>query len=192
MNCESSSSEMQDSSIESNDHTIFFQTWVGTCIVINHFRTNILQLAPLSDDQALSMMNDVPHTYCWSPSLAPKPQDWGDHIDVCGFFFLDQGNYEPSQDLKDFLANGSRPLYIGFGSVVGHDQHHLFKVVRKALKETGRRAVVCNKLAIEKDLSRDDRSFIFPIGNCPHDWLFQQGMYDLNSIKNSVNNSYST
>lgn len=22
----------------------------------------------------------IPHTYMWSPSLVPKPYDWGDHI----------------------------------------------------------------------------------------------------------------
>jgi hypothetical protein len=26
----------------------------------------------------------VPHTYMWSPSLVPKPYDWGDHIGMYG------------------------------------------------------------------------------------------------------------
>jgi UDP:flavonoid glycosyltransferase YjiC (YdhE family) len=163
---------------------------MGTCIVINHFRTNILKLAPLTDNQALSMMKNVPHTYCWSPSLVAKPGDWGPHIDVCGYFFLSSTvNYEPSQDLLDFLANGARPLYIGFGSIVGFDQTRLFKIVRDALKETGRRAVVSDKLATLKDKLPDN---MFRLGDCPHEWLFKQGMYDLSSVKNPVNNNYPT
>ena len=29
----------------------------------------------------------VPYTYCWSPSLIPKPIDWGDHIGECWSIF---------------------------------------------------------------------------------------------------------
>ncbi len=149
-----------------------------------------LKLDPLNDNEALTMMRDVPHTYCWSPSLVAKPDDWGPHIDVCGYFFLSRAaNYEPPQDLQDFLANGTRPLYIGFGSIVGHDRSSLFKIVRDALKETGRRAVVSNKLATADDDLPDN---MFRLGECPHEWLFQQGMYDLSSVKNLVNNNYPT
>ena len=180
---------MQNRSLETKRRALLFQIWLGTFNVITHFRTNVLKLAPLTEDQALSMMNGVPHTYCWSPSLVPKPDDWSDHIDVCGFFFLPRVDYKPPPELREFLENGARPLYIGFGSVVGCDKHHLFKVVREALKATGRRAVVCNKLATVKDLSHDDRSFMFPLGDCPHEWLFEQGMH---SIKNLVNSNYPT
>jgi hypothetical protein len=166
--------------LENKEHIHFFQTWVGISRVVNHFRQHTLKLEPLEDDQALSMMQNVPHTYCWSPSLVAKPDDWGSHIDVCGFFFLSRSSsYQPPQALHDFLANGSSPLYIGFGSIIGHNQPHIFKIVRDALKETGRRAVVCNKLATANDTVPE---YMFPIDDCPHDWLFQQGVYDLSSV----------
>jgi UDP:flavonoid glycosyltransferase YjiC (YdhE family) len=171
---------MQNSSLKTEAHTIFFQTWIGTGNLINHFRTNILKLAPLTDAQARSMMEGVPHTYCWSPSLVARPDDWGTHIDVCGFFFSRAINYKPPQDLLDFLANGTRPLYIGLGSIVGHDQPRLFKIVRDALKATGRRAVVCPKLATVNDHLPDN---MFRLGECPHEWLFQKGMYEFRSVK---------
>jgi hypothetical protein len=153
---------------------------VGISRVVNHFRKQTLNLAPLEDDQALSMMQNVPHTYCWSPSLIAKPDDWGSHVDVCGFFFLSRSSsYDPPQALLKFLANGAPPLCIGFGLIKGHSQRHMFKIVRDALKETGRRAVVCNKLATANDTVPE---YMFPLGNCPHDWLFQQGVYDLSSV----------
>ncbi|CAF1511098.1 unnamed protein product [Adineta steineri] len=146
-------------------------TWIGISRVVNHFRKNVLELSPLEDDQALSMMKDVPHTYCWSPSLVPKPHDWGPHIDVCGYFFHSSAsNYHPSRALLHFLEGSSRPLYIGFGSIIGHDRSRLFEIVRDALEETKRRAVVCKKLTAGYDPLP---LCMFPIDNCPHDWLFQ-------------------
>ena len=68
----------------------------------------------------------VPFTYCWSEALVPKPRDWGDNIDVVGFFFLDVAGttrYAPAPDLEAFLAAGPPPVYIGFGSLVVDNPH---------------------------------------------------------------------
>ena len=61
----------------------------------------------------------VPFSYCWSPSLVAKPSDWDEHIDVTGYFFLNEGvrgSYQPPQQLADFLAAGPAPVYIGESS----------------------------------------------------------------------------
>ncbi|CAF4991967.1 unnamed protein product, partial [Rotaria sp. Silwood1] len=52
-------------------------TWSGIRDLINDFRKNILGLSTLHTRQAVRLMIDehVPHTYCWSPSLVPKPTD---------------------------------------------------------------------------------------------------------------------
>lgn len=45
--------------------------------------------------------------------------DWGYKVDVVGFCFLDlASNYEPPQDLVDWLNAGPNPIYVGFGSLV--------------------------------------------------------------------------
>src|SRR5690349_14764262 len=112
--------------------------------IINEFRKETLGLPPLHMRQAIRVMMEqfVPHTYCWSPSLVPKPADWPEHIDVSGFFFLDLAtNYQPSEDLLRFLQAGDPPIYIGFGSITGHDSERLLQVVLDALKTTGYRAL---------------------------------------------------
>lgn len=46
----------------------------------------------------------------------PKPEDWDDHIDVTGYFFLNEGargSYQPPKELEDFLAAGPAPVYLG-------------------------------------------------------------------------------
>ncbi|CAF0916207.1 unnamed protein product [Adineta ricciae] len=149
-------------------------TWTGMGDIINNFRKKTLGLSILNTSQAVYALDDerVPHTYCWSPSLVEKPKDWGEHIDVSGFFFLDLGTAytNPPQDLLDFLHSGEqKPIYIGFGSIAGHDSLRILKVVVDALLQSGYRAVLSG-LATETDQLPPN---IFKIGNVPHDWLFQ-------------------
>lgn len=143
--------------------------------LINEFRQNTLKLASLHTRQAVRAMRieKVPYTYCWSPSLVAKPSDWPEHINVSGFFFLDLAtNYKPSEDLLRFLAAGDPPIYIGFGSITGHDSRRILKIVLEALNTTGYRALLSG-LAKDDDVLPDT---VLKIDNCPHDWLFQHGM----------------
>jgi UDP:flavonoid glycosyltransferase YjiC (YdhE family) len=121
------------------------------------------------------MMDEhVPHTYCWSPSLVPKPADWPAYIDVSGFFFLDLAkNYKPPDDLAQFLKSGDPPIYIGFGSITGHDSKRLLEVVLEALEITGYRALLLGFDVDHYSLSDN----VLKIENCPHDWLFQHGKF---------------
>lgn len=150
--------------------------------IINNFRKHILGLSPLHTHEATNLLVDhrVPHTYCWSTALAPKPADWGSHIDVSGFFFLNlSSNYtNPPEDLVQFLDidnqqtnNKEKPIYIGFGSITGHNCHRILQVIINALKQTGYRAVLSG-FATDSDSLPEN---IFRIGNVPHDWLFQHG-----------------
>lgn len=153
--------------------------------IVNDFRSS-LNLLSLNTSQAVCALVDeqVPHTYCWSPALVPKPSDWGSYIDVSGFFFLDLGTAytNPPQDLLNFLGlnhdhrSGQTlppPIYIGFGSIAGHDARRILAVVIEALSRTGYRAILAG-LASDSDHLPPN---IFKVGNVPHDWLFQHGSY---------------
>ncbi|CAF3539582.1 unnamed protein product [Rotaria sordida] len=153
-------------------HLVEVFTWSGMRSIINEFRKDTLGLSTLHIRQAVRLMLDehVPHTYCWSPSLVPKPDDWPEHIDISGFFFLDLAtNYKPPEDLMQFLKSGDPPIYIGFGSITGHDSERILQVVLEALRITGYRALFSG-FDVDVDSLPDS---VFRIGNCPHDWLFQ-------------------
>ena len=144
--------------------------------IINDFRKETLGLPILHLRQAVHLMIDehVPHTYCWSPSLVPKPKDWASHISVSGFFFLDLAtNYKPPDEIVAFLKAGEPPIYIGFGSITGHDSERILQAVLEALEKTGYRGLLTGFDVEEDQLP----SNVLKIGNCPHDWLFQYGKY---------------
>jgi UDP:flavonoid glycosyltransferase YjiC (YdhE family) len=152
-------------------------TWQGLGDVINRFREKTLNLEPVSIMWAPGMASRlrIPYTYCWSPALIPKPGDWGNHIDISGFYFLNlASNYTPSDDLAAFLAAGPPPLYIGFGSIVVDDPNAMTKMIFEAVKKTGQRALVSKGWG---GIGADELGIpegVYMLGNCPHDWLFKQ------------------
>ncbi|WVN90029.1 uncharacterized protein L203_105261 [Cryptococcus depauperatus CBS 7841] len=152
-------------------------TWQGLGDVINEFRQKTLRIAPLNLRSGPSLLDrlKIPWTYCWSEGLIEKPNDWMEHIDISGFYFLPSDeNFQPKEDLKSFLANGSTPIYIGFGSVVVDDAVKMTEIIFQAVRSVGVRAIVS---AGWGGLGRSDvPNEIFVMkDNVPHDWLFSQG-----------------
>jgi UDP:flavonoid glycosyltransferase YjiC (YdhE family) len=92
-------------------------------------------------------------------------------LDVCGFFFRDPPQYTPPQELADFLKAGSSPIYIGFGSIVTENAKEISAMLLEAVKIIGVRAIISRGWS---DLSGDEDESIFWVGDCPHEWLFQQ------------------
>ncbi|KAF9464545.1 glycosyltransferase family 1 protein [Collybia nuda] len=148
-------------------------TWQGIGDIINNFRTRTLGLSPLTLRSGPGLVDrvKVPWTYCMSPALVPKPDDWKNHIDVVGFYFLDLAtSYTPPDDLAAFLAAGEPPVYIGFGSVVVDDAAAMTKTIFDATSQAGVRALVSAGWGGLGGVSIP--SHVFILGNVPHDWLF--------------------
>ncbi|PVH68558.1 glycosyltransferase family 1 protein [Cadophora sp. DSE1049] len=151
--------------------------WQGLGDLINRFRTKCLGLDPVSLIWAPGMLQrlKVPHTYCWSPALIPKPKDWGPHINISGFYLLGSASkYIPPPDLQAFLDAGPPPVYIGFGSIVLEDPNAMTELIFEAVRKTGQRVLLSKGWGGmgAEDLRIPDG--VFMLGNCPHDWLFQK------------------
>ncbi|KAL6002092.1 hypothetical protein ACLOJK_037540 [Asimina triloba] len=115
---------------------------------------------------------DVPHGYMWSPHLVPKPKDWGPKIDVVGFCFLNlASNYQPPESLVAWLKAGTKPIYIGFGSLPVQEPEKMTKIMVEALERTGQRGII-NKGWGGLGNSAEPKEFVYLLDNCPHDWLF--------------------
>jgi UDP:flavonoid glycosyltransferase YjiC (YdhE family) len=151
-------------------------SWQGLGDIINRFRAKCLGLDPVSLIWAPGMLQrlKVPHTYCWSPALIPKPKDWGPHISISGFYFLNlASNYTPAPDLQAFLDAGPPPVYIGFGSIVLDDPNAMTELIFEAVRKTGRRVLLSKGWG---GMGADELRIpdgVFMLGNVPHDWLFK-------------------
>ncbi|GAB7349365.1 hypothetical protein MBLNU459_g8492t2 [Dothideomycetes sp. NU459] len=151
-------------------------SWQALGDIINRFRAKCLGLDPVNRLWAPGLLQrlKVPHTYCWSPALIPKPKDWGPHISISGFNFLSlASNYTPAPDLRAFLDAGPPPVYIGFGSIVLDDPNAMTELIFKAVRKTGQRILLSQGwggIGVDELRSPDG---VFILGNVPHDWLFK-------------------
>ena len=109
-----------------------------------------------------------------SPTLIPKPKDWGPHISISGFYFLSlASNFTPDPELANFLRSGPAPIYIGFGSIVVDDPNAMTKLIFEAVKKTGQRALVSKGWGGFGADAMGIPDGVFMLGNVPHDWLFK-------------------
>ncbi|KAJ0166470.1 Sterol 3-beta-glucosyltransferase UGT80B1 [Colletotrichum tanaceti] len=149
--------------------------WQGLGDLVNDFRVKTLGLDAVSTLWApgATYRLHVPFTYLWSPGLVPKPQDWGQEIDVSGFVFLDLAStFKPPSDLEKFLDAGEPPIYIGFGSIVVDDADRFTEMIFEAVKLAGVRALVSKGWGGLGGDEMDVPDDIFMLENTPHDWLF--------------------
>ena len=112
----------------------------------------------------------IPVICAISPSLFPRPADWDPRIHMSGFWFDESPvDYQPSPELAEFLESGSRPIYIGFGSMNSGDMNRLLSISLRSVHAAGLRAVFstgwCGRAL------KSTRSVFFT-DNIPHDWLF--------------------
>lgn len=163
--------------------------WTGCFDMVNKFRLTQLGLKPIrTGESGADVLNrkQVPFAYMWSPSLIPKPKDWGAHIDVVGFNFLQgsgMSSWDPSPELKSFLDHPQKPVFIGFGSCVVKNPVELTEMIFKAAEQTQTRVVLqsgWSGLGKNPDFQDGDLNqpetlssdWVTVIGPAPHDWLF--------------------
>jgi len=142
--------------------------------IINECRVEILGLPEVSRGfywQVDKPSNKTPILYGYSPSVLPKPADWGPQQLLTGYWFLDLADdYNPPADLVEFLQSGPPPVYIGFGGMVDHEKEKITELVFEAIELASQRAIL---LGGWSDLGVGDLpDHVFRVDFVPHDWLF--------------------
>lgn len=107
----------------------------------------------------------------YSHFISPKPDDWGENIQLTGFWFLDPPpNWKPPATLLTFLEAGDPPVYIGFGSMANRSPRKMSQLMLEALAQTGKRGILA---AGWGGLDQTHLpGTIFPLESVPHSWLF--------------------
>ncbi len=143
--------------------------------LMNHWRTQRLGLPPLPFAGLYSLIDrrHLPILYGYSPTVVPKPPDWGPHAHITGYWFLDRpSDWQPPADLAAFLQSGEPPVYVGFGSMSTLNPEQTADVVITALKKAERRGVLLSGWGGLRPSNLPDD--ICLIDSAPHDWLFPQ------------------
>jgi sterol 3beta-glucosyltransferase len=109
--------------------------------------------------------------YGFSPSVIPKPSDWGDDTHVTGYWFLESASdWTPPSTVVEFLQDGPAPVYIGFGSIGNQRPEETTDLVLRALEHAKQRAVMLSGWGgLQK---ADFPDTVLMVDAIPHSWLF--------------------
>ena len=109
--------------------------------------------------------------YGISPSLLPRPTDWPSGILQTGFWFNPApAEWQPPPVLEEFLARGTTPVYIGFGSMTDEAPEKTTQLILEAVDRAGIRALLSSGWAGLGDTDLPDTVHV--VGDVPHEWLF--------------------
>lgn len=87
--------------------------------------------------------------YCISQTLIPEPIDWESHHKITGFINIPQSKREQhhleqiSAELEDWLSNGKKPIYMGFGSNGVGNPDKVYGILKDVLETTNERILFC-------------------------------------------------
>jgi sterol 3beta-glucosyltransferase len=140
---------------------------------LNRWRQQRLNLPRVHPSGAYGLFarRQDPVLYAYSTSIIPKPNDWGDHQYVTGYWFLDRAqDWRPPPALVTFLAAGPPPIYLGLAGVNGVQPGKLVEMALKALAQTRQRGLLLLDGVDELALPE----WALKIEPTPHDWLFPQ------------------
>ncbi|NLV75196.1 MAG: glycosyltransferase family 1 protein [Chloroflexi bacterium] len=109
--------------------------------------------------------------YAFSSAVVSRPPEWPAHAHVTGYWFLDTpAEYTPPAALQCFLAGGSPPVVVGFGSSYQSEPLLTARLVLDALSQAGQRAILLTGAGQEVAAASSDRVFV--TREVPFDWLF--------------------
>jgi len=140
----------------------------------NRLRKELMGLKPRKKGGFFkdSRGNNITTLYNFSTLVSPRPRDWPKSAIVTGYWPLwDNSGWAPSTDFQAFLDAGSKPIYIGFGSMPFGAERNT-QILKQAVAKWGGRAVVARGWGgiNPKQLPES----IFAIEKAPHDALFAQ------------------
>lgn len=103
---------------------------------------------------------------CISPALFPRPGDWDENHKITGFLTVpergkttDFPNETPA-GLNDWLRQGAKPIYMGFGSNGVGNTEKFIGILNSILNETNERILFCTGWSRFKNLPAHKNLFV--------------------------------
>jgi sterol 3beta-glucosyltransferase len=138
----------------------------------NRARQEVLDLPPFPLwGPSPQVFRETPSLHGYSPTVVPKPPDWGTKDRQTGYWFLETGKaWQPPAELVRFLEAGPPPVCVGFGSMPNPNLEETTDLVVQALTRTGQRGILLTGWGGLAEAP--DNEDMFSLESAPHDWLF--------------------
>lgn len=133
----------------------------------------LYQLPPVKtmDEMMSRRLNLIPI----SRYVTEQNPNWDEQNKVVGYWFRDDGGWQPDKKLEAFLESGEKPVILALGamSFESSEEKEKLDIFVHAFQKTGMRAVIqgFNKTLADYKLPRT----MISAGSVPHSWLFTRG-----------------
>lgn len=104
--------------------------------------------------------------YCISPTLIPQPKDWESHHKITGFLTVPNQKREThsldkiSIELSDWLKQGEKPIYVGFGSNGVGNKEKFTNILTEILDKTNERILFCTGWSLFDEMPKHENLFV--------------------------------
>ena len=125
-------------------HRLAYQlVWQAFRPTINRWRQEVLGLKKMPRRGIFCETREsIPVLNGFSGRVVPRPPDWGQQVHVTGYWFPEDSEWQPPDDLLRFLDDGPPPVFAGFGSMPLRDADRVTDLVLEALRQSRQRAIV--------------------------------------------------
>lgn len=144
--------------------------WSGFRRAVNRWRQEALGLAARPFLGNFDQIAQMPTLLGFSEAIVPRPLDWGANVHYTGYWRPKEPEWTPPEALADFLAAGSAPIFVGFGSMPVRQPQQVTELVLQALQRTGQRAVLQAGWAGIGQTELPDTVYL--LDYAPYSWLF--------------------
>lgn len=130
-----------------------------------------LGLRPFRDLMSEGWPSPRLHLIASSPAFLPRPADWPESNQMCGFLALPAHEHERlAPEVEAFLSRGPAPVFMGFGSLMpmGGGDHltEATTIFTEAARQSGQRAI------IQADLDGPSTDAVLFVRRTPHAQVF--------------------
>ncbi|MEW5987311.1 MAG: glycosyltransferase [Chloroflexota bacterium] len=121
----------------------------------------------------------TPKLQAYSPWVVPRPADWGEDIQMTGYWTLPPGAAaaSPPAALVEWMGEGPPVIFLGFGSMGVNNLVELGWAVEAIARPMGLRAVVAigdSRAAVTEGPASETLYFVPSVA---HEWLFPRCAY---------------
>lgn len=99
---------------------------------------------------------------------------WEDRHIITGFWYREEPEYHPDEELDNFLNDGEKPILLALGAMSFEEKAETEKLDKfvKAFQKTGNRAII---QGFQKSLKQYELpSSMIAVGSVPHSYLFEK------------------
>jgi sterol 3beta-glucosyltransferase len=136
--------------------------------IVNRVRERV-GLPPLADPLGVDAYSDRLVLFPVSEHVFRRPVKWPAHFHLTGYAFFEEP-FEPSGELREFLAAGPPPVVFTFGSVVHEDPQRVSATLLEAVARVGCRAIIQRGWSGLSAAAAPANVLL--LGDTPHTWLF--------------------